>query len=693
MKYAEIAAPCPLRQVFDYLAHADMQLQAGMRVKIPFGRRVVTGVVLKTKSETSLKTELKTIIEQLDHEPIISTELMQLGLWASQYYQHPIGDVLLGMLPARLRQGKTLNIRDGRPTGSPYTTHPHVLHQEQQAALDHITQNLNTFNVFLLHGVTGSGKTEVYFHVIDEVLKKNQQVLFLIPEISLSPQTIQRFHQRFSVPILAMHSGLTDKERLIAWAYARNGEAAIIIGTRSSIFTPFKNLGLIVVDEEHDPSFKQHEGFRYSARNVAIKRAHMLDIPVILGSATPSVESYQNAVTKKYHLLELNERAGNAIIPTFQLVSLSPKTLENGLAPETIKTIQRHLEKKEQVLIFINRRGYAPAWFCQSCHWQADCTRCDSHMVLHKKLRRLMCHHCGHQTAMPTVCLKCQSPSLLALGEGTQRVAETLETLFPNTPLFRIDRDNVKNKNQLEEQLDNIHLHPSAILVGTQMLAKGHHFPNVTLVVILGVDNGLMSNDFHALERTAQLILQVAGRAGREEKPGTVLLQTLQPEHPHLITLTQQPYGIFLNHLLKERQQFHLPPFAFMALFRAESKLIQKASECLTVIQGLLKKELDPAVMPRDDDHAIKSRDDDKKEARDDDRKAIRNDDRKIVVYDPIPAPMQRKAGFYHMQLLVQASNRQALQQLLNNILPKLVNNKALQGARWTVDVDPIDLF
>ncbi|MES2203727.1 MAG: primosomal protein N' [Pseudomonadota bacterium] len=658
--YAEIAIACPLRTAFDYAIPEDMALEPGMRVKVPFGRRTVTGVVLNTKNHTTLTCEIKAILESLDETPVLSSDLIQLCTWASQYYQHPIGDVLMGVLPTRLRQGKTLNIRDGRPTGSPYATHPHNLHQEQQAALVHITQNLSTFNVFLLHGVTGSGKTEVYFHVIDEILKKNQQVLFLIPEISLSPQTLQRFQQRFSAPILAMHSGLTDKERLTAWAHAQSGDAKIIIGTRSSIFTPFKNLGLIVIDEEHDASFKQHEGFRYSARNLAIKRAHMLNIPIILGSATPSAESYQNALSKKYHLLELTARAGHAVIPQFQLVPLSPKTLENGLAPETITTIRQHLEKQEQVLIFINRRGYAPAWFCQSCHWQADCTRCDSHMVLHKKLRRLMCHHCGHQTAMPTVCPKCQSPSLLALGEGTQRIAETLETLFPATPVFRIDRDNVKNKNQLEEQLENIHQHSSAILIGTQMLAKGHHFPNVTLVVILGVDNGLMSNDFHALERTAQLILQVGGRAGREDKPGIVLLQTLQPEHPQLQLLTQQPYGVFLKALLKEREQFHLPPFAFMALFRAEAKQMQKASECLMAIQNLLRA---------DTKHGP------------------------YTVYDPIPAPMQRKAGFYHMQLLIQAPNRQALQKLLSNTLPKLANNKALQGARWTVDVDPVDLF
>lgn len=662
--YVEIAISCPLRTTFDYKIPEGMTLKPGMRVKAPFGRRVMTGMTVALKSESTLTTELKEILEALDEKPIISQELMQLAIWASQYYQHPIGDVLMGILPTRLRQGKTLNINANKVSCQRRLAPRLALSQQQQTAFDKITQNLNQFNTFLLHGVTGSGKTEVYFRVIEEILKKNQQVLFLIPEISLSPQTIQRFQQRFSFPIFALHSGLTDKERLSTWAYARNDEAKIIIGTRSAIFTPFKNLGLIIVDEEHDASFKQHEGFRYSARNIAIKRAHNLNIPIILGSATPSAESYHNALNKKYQFLELTQRAGNATLPTFQLIPISAKTVRNGLAPETIKSIQQHLNKKEQVLIFINRRGYAPAWFCQSCHWQADCTRCDSHLVLHKKDKKLICHHCGHQTKAPTICPSCQSTSLLALGEGTQRVAETLEILFPNTPLFRIDRDNVKNKNQLEEQLKNIHEHHSAILIGTQMLAKGHHFPNVTLVVILGVDNGLMSNDFHAFERTAQLILQVAGRAGRESKSGTVLLQTLQPEHPQLQLLTQQPYDVFLKTLLKERQQFHLPPFTFMALFRVESKQMQKALEVMLAIQSVCRGY-----------------------------RRSPSSSELLTIYDPIPAPMQRKAGFYHMQLLVQAANRQTLQKLLNNSLPKLSNNKALQGARWTVDVDPVDLF
>jgi len=666
--YAEIAIDAPLRTTFDYVISQDMALKPGMRVKIPFGRRTVTGLVTQIKTDTQLTCEVKSILECLDQAPILSPDVMQLCTWASQYYQHPIGEVLLGALPKRLRQGKSLNIHSNEASPQRKSGPNLSLNEQQQRAFEAIRNQLEKFNVFLLHGITGSGKTELYFQVIDEALKRNQQVLFLIPEISLSPQTLQRFQRRFAAPIYTIHSGLTDKTRLTAWTRARDGEAAIIIGTRSSIFTPFKNLGLIIVDEEHDASFKQQDSFHYSARDVAIKRAQQLNIPIMLGSATPSSESYHNALTKKYQLLELTERAGNATLPEFKLIHATPQNSDNGLTEETIINIQQHLAREEQVLIFINRRGYAPAWFCQSCHWQANCGRCDSHLVLHKKDKKLICHHCGHQEKITSTCPQCQSRSLLALGEGTQRVAETLENLFANTSIFRIDRDVIKNKNQLEEQLDNIHTNGACILVGTQMLSKGHHFPNVTLVVILGIDHGLMSHDFHALESTAQLILQVAGRAGRETKPGTVLLQTLQPEHPQLQLLIQHPYEVFLKELLKERQQFHLPPFAFMALFRAEAKQIQKASDCLRLIQRLLKSALDPAVMPRDDDTSI-------------------------IVYDPIPAPMQRKAGFYHMQLLIQASSRQILQKLLNHVLPNLAKNKSLQGARWTVEVDPMDLF
>ncbi|MCD8525090.1 MAG: primosomal protein N' [Gammaproteobacteria bacterium] len=589
--YAEVAIPRPLRQLFDYRIPENMSIHIGKRVKVSFGQRTLVGIVVKIKTFSLVsETDIKSILDCLDEKPTLSTELIELGIWASQYYHYPIGEVLLGMYPTRLRQGKSLNISIHPSSTQKVLKKKYTLNKAQENASKTILNGLGRFHTFLLHGVTGSGKTAVYFDIMEEVLKQKKQILFLIPEIGLSPQTHQRIEERLPGPLFLLHSGLTDKQRLIAWLYSGNGEANIIVGTRSAIFTPFKNLGLIIIDEEHDVSFKQQEGFRYSARDVAIKRAFELNIPIILGSATPSAESYHNALIKKYCLIELTERAGNAHPPLFKLINMPTHKMENGLAKETIQYIKHHLEKKEQVLVFINRRGYAPAWFCQSCYWQADCPRCDSYMVLHKKKRQLVCHHCGHQIAMPTICPKCQSKSLIALGEGTQRIEETLSQLFPNVNLYRIDRDNIKNKHQLEEHLNDIQHQDAALLIGTQMLAKGHHFPNVTLVVMLGLDHGLMSHDFYALERTAQLILQVSGRAGREAKQGTALLQTIQPEHPQLLGLIQHPYGVFLNELLKERQQFDLPPFTFMALFRSEAKQMQKAIDCLEKIQAWLNK-------------------------------------------------------------------------------------------------------
>jgi len=659
--YAEVAIARPLRQLFDYRVPENMSVDIGKRVRVPFGKRTLVGVVVKIKTFSLLdETDIKSILDCLDEKPTLPTELIELGIWASHYYHYPIGEVLLGMYPTRLRQGKSLNISTHLSLKQKIFEKKYELNNAQKNASNTILNALGQFHAFLLHGITGSGKTAVYFEVMEEVLKQKKQILFLIPEIGLSPQTHQRIEERLSGSLFLVHSGLTDKERLTTWFYAGNGEANIIVGTRSAVFTPFKNLGLIIIDEEHDVSFKQQEGFRYSARDVAIKRACDLNIPIILGSATPSAESYHNALIKKYGLIELTERAGNAHPPALKLINMPIHKVENGLAKETIQSIKDHLEKKEQVLVFINRRGYAPAWFCQSCHWQADCPRCDSYMVLHKKKRQLVCHHCGHQIPMPTICPKCQSKSLIALGEGTQRIEETLQQLFPNVNLYRIDRDNIKNKIQLEQHLNDIHHQDAALLIGTQMLAKGHHFPNVTLVVMLGLDHGLMSHDFYALERTAQLILQVAGRAGREAKQGTALLQTIQPEHPQLLKLIQHPYSVFLNELLKERQQFDLPPFTFMALFRSEAKQMQKAIDCLESIQLLLNKN---------------------------------NENKIATIYDPIAAPMQRKAGFYHMQLLIRSPSRRLLQTLLTQTLTDIADQKRGRlSARWSLDIDPIGL-
>lgn len=734
IQYIEIALNCPLRQSFDYsyIPTTDKtNLEPGIRVTVPFGKRKqMIGIVLNSKHHTDFDAKkTKAIVEVLDQTPVIQADIFKLCVWASQYYQHPIGEVFAAALPKSLRLGHGLEVT-GRnyyqltkqakqadlsllnktpaqknaieklftqsqrlflkaelaelkittktldnlisagyisfnkklelpSTNTQQQRKKLALNSEQTTAVNSV--NLNHFQSYLLDGITGSGKTEVYFYIIDQALEQNKQCLVLIPEISLTPQTISRFQARFSVPIAALHSGLSDKERLNAWLFAKNNQAKIIIGTRSAIFTPFENLGLIIIDEEHDGSFKQQEGFRYHARDLAILRAKNNNIPIVLGSATASIESYYNANhNNKYKLLNLTQRAGNARPPEFKLIDLNTHRAERCFSEPAIKQIKAKLANKEQVLIFINRRGYSPVLFCQSCGWQAHCPRCDCNLVWHKQRCQLACHHCGKQISAPARCPECASISLAPLGQGTQRLAEYLENLFPDYPLVRIDRDSVKNRKQLEHQLDLIHQNKASILIGTQMLAKGHHFPNVTLVIILDIDQGLINPDFRAIEKTAQLIMQVAGRAGRAEKPGTVLLQTSQPKHYLFNTLIKNSYQDFLLKLLAERKSCLLPPYGYLALFRAEAKCASKAFEAMRDIKILLEQQ-----------------------------NQYHNE---ITIYDTVPAPMQRKAGFFRVQLLIQAKNRLLLQQLLKHSLPLLTKQKALTNIRWSVDIDPIDV-
>jgi primosomal protein N' (replication factor Y) (superfamily II helicase) len=656
---AEIIFPCPLRKSFDYLIPPDMNIKSGMRVIAPFGKRSAVGLVYSLKQHSDFdKNALKPISKVLDESPILNKDIFKLCQWATQYYQQPIGDVFFTALPSLLRKGKPSEIKTAIKETSGEHEKNLTLNEEQQHAVTQINKHKDSFNVFLLDGVTGSGKTEVYFQAIEQHLNDDQQVLVLIPEISLTPQTIGRFENRFNHVVVALHSGLTDKQRLNGWCLARSGEAKIIIGTRSAIFTQFKHLSLIVIDEEHDTSFKQQEGYRYHARDLAVLRAKTHNIPIILGSATPSLESLANVLQKKYQLLTLKHRAGNACPPTFSTIDLNQHYAEDGLTPSSVEKITQHINNNQQVLIFINRRGFAPVIFCQSCNWQATCSRCDSKMVMHKKHSKLCCHHCGRQAVLPDQCPECESPSLLPLGDGTQRLESHLEKLFPKTKILRIDRDNVKTKNQLNEYLEQIHQEKNCILIGTQMLAKGHHFPNVTLVVVLNVDSGLMSADFNALEKTGQLILQVAGRAGRGDKPGEVLIETKQPHHPQLLQLIHKSYQHFAKTLLSERESCHLPPYGFHALIRTEAKVPQQAFDSLRAMQHYLTKFQDS----------------------------------QSQIYDPMPAPMQKKAGFYRAQLLIHASSRGALQKLLHQSLSYFDDNAVIKKSRWSIDVDPVDL-
>ncbi len=532
---------------------------------------------------------------------------------------------------------------------------PLPLNEEQALAVNAITENLNAYRCFLLQGVTGSGKTEVYLHVIAQVLALGRQVLVLVPEIGLTPQLLERFTARFRAPMAVMHSHLNDTERQVAWQLACDNHIQLIIGTRSAMFTPMPALGLIVIDEEHDASLKQMDGVRYHARDAALMRAHAANIPIILGSATPSLESVHNCAMKKYTLLRLNQKALTSTPLHYQIVDVRNQILEHGIARQTLAAIREHLQKNNQVLVFINRRGFAPVLICHQCGWMADCHACDSHLTVHRSIHRLLCHHCGLTQPMPKQCPKCQCKGLLPVGVGTQRVHDYLSTAFPNAVMVRVDRDEVNQKHALEARLALISSGEAQLIVGTQMLAKGHHFPRLTLVVVLDTDNGFYNQDFRALEGLGQLLTQVVGRAGRAEFPGQAIIQTHLPDHPLLNELIQKGYDPFSQSLLNMRQQAALPPYSFLAVIRAEG------NNQARVLQFL---------------HAIKSE----------------LQTTRIQILGPAPAPLARKASQHRMQLLIKSPSRMQRTHALAQMRTWLAGNKIASNIRWNIDVDPMDL-
>ncbi|MGB1090744.1 MAG: primosomal protein N' [Oceanobacter sp.] len=544
------------------------------------------------------------------------------------------------------------------------TSEARALNSEQQKSLDELLPMLGKFGVALLEGVTGSGKTEVYLQLIQSVLDNGQQALVLVPEIGLTPQTVRRFSTRFNVPVSLMHSGLNDRERLQAWRQCREGMARILIGTRSAVFTPMSELGLIIIDEEHDASFKQQDGLRYSARDFALMRAKQMQIPVLLGSATPSLESLHNALTQRYKHLKLTRRAGNAKPPGLMLHSTLHKPLTAGLSQAVLARIQKHVEQGQQVLMFINRRGYAPLFACQTCGWVAECRRCDARMTLHQSPLRLHCHHCDAQEAVPDVCSNCHSESVGALGMGTERLEQALRTIFPYTEITRVDRDSARSKQAFDQLLDEVHQPGSRILIGTQMLAKGHHFPSVTLVVVLDADSGLFSADFRGMEHTAQLITQVAGRAGRAELPGEVWVQTLYADHPLLNLLIDDGYHALALSMLEQRLEHQLPPYTHLAILRAES---EDKSLATTLLQEA-----------RSQIHHLSTQ-------------GLKLGKPPVSTLGPYPAVMERKAGRYRHLLQIISADRSTLHSVLDPLVDYLQQRKGQHKLRWHLDVDPID--
>ncbi len=670
-----VAIDTPLRTLFDYrVPEGAPAPPPGSRVRVPFGRQRLTGVVLELAGSTTVPEErLRALLEVLDPEPIFDAAALELLRWSADYYHHPIGGVVAAALPKALRLGgparapakRARRARGGigvagegegeGGAGRDRETGPELA-VEQALAVEAITASLGRFAAFLLHGITGSGKTEVYLRVIESALGAGRRALVLVPEIGLTPQLISRFEARFATPLVVMHSGRSDAQRLAAWRDAWSGRGRLVLGTRSAVFAPIPDLGVIVVDEEHDPSFKQHEGgFRYSARDLALVRARLAGVPVVLGSATPALETLHNAATGRYQRLSLPRRAADALPPRVALVDLRQHAVKAGLSTPVVQAIARHLAADGQVLVYINRRGYAPTLACTACGWIGQCRDCDARLTVHQSAGRLRCHHCGADAPLPSRCPVCGF-NVKAVGQGTERIEVTLGELFPGVGLARLDRDVVRRPEDLGAVMGRVNSGETRMLVGTQMVTKGHHFPGMTLVVVLNADHGLFSTDFRAAERLAQTIVQVAGRAGRGTRPGEVLIQTEFPEHPLLTSLLAEGYDGFARAALAERETAAWPPFSRLAALRSSARDEAAGLDFL--------REARAAARPP---------------------KGLR-------LLGPVPATLARKAGRYRAQLLIESADRSALQRFLGGWIVEVEALPSARRVRWALDVDPLDL-
>jgi len=720
-----VAVPVPLPRLFDYLNTPENQPEQalGCRVRVPFGHRELTGIVMAVDPhDVDPATPLKPISRWLDSTPALAGELLDSLRWLARYTHAPVGEVLATALPSALRQEQALpdttewgwqltpaghaaapTLRQGgkprqlagllgqelhneqvldvqladwrnaardlqrrglaeRTALPPVHQRPAVaaagpvLNPEQRIAVEAINAAAG-FTPFLLDGVTGSGKTEVYLQAISQCLAAGKQALVLVPEIGLTPQTLARFRQRLGVPVHTLHSGIADGARARSWLAAARGQARVILGTRSAVFTPLPEAGLIIVDEEHDASYKQQDGFRYHARDFALVRARALDVPILLGSATPALETLSNALAGRYRHLRLRQRAAAAAPPRVRIMDMRKRRLHDGLSEEALAGIAQHVAAGGQVLVFKNRRGYAPALLCHDCGWTAPCLRCDSPLTVHGAGRRLQCHHCGAQQAAPLACPECAGLALQPQGIGTERLEERLCSHFPDVPVVRIDRGTTSRRDALEQALAELRQTPG-ILIGTQILAKGHDLPQLTLVVVVGIDEGLFSADFRASEKLAQQLIQVAGRAGRAERPGEVWLQTHHPAHPLLQTLVTGGYHAFAGAEMEQRQAAGFPPSAHLVLLRAEAQQLAQATAFLAAVRALLPAG--PAT---------------------------------VECFGPMPAPMPRRAGYQRTQLLLSCPQRGPLHRLLDQVVPAIHTLPEARRVRWSLDVDPIDLY
>ncbi len=716
-----VALPVPLPQLFDYLPVPGTDIAVGMRVRVPFGPGSKVGIVVAHGEDSDQPAErLKPVQAVLDAAPLFTPELIASLHWAGDYWLGNPGDVWLGALPtwlrgsreppqlgishwqlgkagcaaleAATRRGRSRELLEAladRPLGSAELdirlpgwraaarrlrkagliiereTEPETkpaeagpeLSAEQHAATTAIMDAWGQFGTFVLDGITGSGKTEVYLALMQKALAENRQVLMLVPEIGLAPQTLARLSARLGVPVEVLHSNLAEGDRARAWLRAREGRARVIVGTRSAVLTPLPKGGLIVVDEEHDSSYKQQEGFRYHARDLALVRARELGVPVILGSATPSLESLANVAAGRHRLLRLTERPQQRPSPRIHVLDSRGPRAPHGVGPGLLEHLDRCIERGEQALVFRNRRGFSPVLICQACGWHGECEACDRPLTLHRAQGRLLCHHCGHWQRVPQPCPGCGQDTLKARGYGTERIEDFLKQRYPDIPVLRVDSETTRQRRAFEKLLKRLDAGGPVILVGTQMLAKGHDLPGLTLVAISGVDEGLFSVDFRANEKLAQLIVQVAGRAGRADKPGAVVLQTHFPEHPLLRGLLQHGYRHVAEQMLRERRATQLPPFSHQALLRARAARPEA-----------LETFLDQAMTALPGDEAVRA-------------------------LGPLPAPMPRRAGQHRGQILLEADQRARLHTVLRVWREALHGIKHPRALHWSIDVDPVDLY
>ena len=653
MPIVEVAISVPLNRTFDY--QSDSRVPVGARVKVPFGAKKVIGIVLSNKDKSEFN-KLKSVEEILDQVPILDKPILDFLFWAAKYYHHPIGEVVLAAMPKNLRLGKEAKIK--KVIGLPIkTSQPDFeITTEQNLAINAILNKQHTYHGFLLHGVTGSGKTEVYLRITQEALNQGKQILVLVPEIGLTPQMISRFESRLNTRVVAIHSQLNETQKLDAYLMAKNGDAGVVLGTRSAIFAPMPKLGMIIIDEEHDGSFKQQSSFRYSARDLSFIRARQADIPLILGTATPSLETLKNSMDGKLTRLTLANRAGDASMPKVSLIDMR-SNFDGALSKMLLEKMQQYLSKSKQVMLFINRRGYAPVYFCTECSWKSECSHCNASMIYHRHINRLKCHHCGDEKMPEQTCPDCGEQSLEVYGYGTERLEETLSSHFPETPIIRIDRDTTRRKKALSQHLEKINSGDPCIIVGTQMLAKGHDFSNLAMVGILDIDGGFLSINFRATEYLAQLLIQVSGRAGRNGKQGEVVIQTRYPDHPMFNYVLSNRYTQFASGLLKQRMSAMMPPFAHQALLCANAKNKQHAEDFLREVAGLLKSiEMNT-----------------------------------VEIWGPTANSIEKKADYYYFNLYLQSNNRAALHQMLATFNQHVDTIKLKNKVRWYLDVDPID--